>query len=141
MGKLHEIKQMRTFYLHRIKVLALQNKLKRKLVSFYHKTKACASKISMSPMGVLIFYVAIWDQYKSFWKCYCESLRQDTDISYNWSFSMCGNMLYLSYSDLPKWYTIIVQHSITCPAFVWIITWQNRIAKKLICRCNKNVWW
>ena len=132
---------MRTFYLHQIKVLALQNKLKRKLVSFYHKTKACASKISMSPMGVLIFYVAIWDQYKSFWKCYRESLRQDTDISKNWSFSMRSNMVYVGYSDLPKWYTIIVQHSISCPALVWIIIRQNRIAKKLICRCNKNVWW
>ena len=133
MGKLHEIKQMRTFYLHQIKVLALQNKLKRKLVSFYHKTKACASKISMSPMGVLIFYVAIWDQYKSFWKCYRESLRQDTDISKNWSFSMRSNMVYVGDSDSFYYLLYFCMNNNMA---------KNRISKKkLICRCNKKVWW
>ena len=139
MEKLREIKQMRTFYLHQIKVLALQNKLKRKLVSFYHKTKACASKISMSPMGVLIFYVAIWDQYKSFWKCYRESLRQDTDISKNWSFSMRSNMVYVGYSDLIYYY---------CSTFYYLLYFcmnnnmaKKELPKKLICRCNRNVWW
>ena len=133
MGKLHEIKQMRTFYLHQIKVLALQNKLKRKLVSFYHKTKACASKISMSPIGVLIFYVAIWDQYKSFWKCYRESLRQDTDISKNWSFSMRSNMVYVGYSDSFYYLLYFCMNNNMAK--------KKNFQKKLICRCNKKVWW